>query len=266
MSFLGKDIRLHRLLNDRSGRLLAVTVDHPIGRGVYEGLADIRGILEKIVAGNPDSVTMTKGIAQNCFAPHAGKVSLIMKASSFSVYLPSCDTVTADVEEAVRLGADAVSMGLILGGEHQNEQVYNLGKLTKQAESYGMPVVAHIYPKGEFISAEGRTDWKNLRYCVRLGAEMGVDIIKTTYSGDPDSFAKVVAACPTRVVVAGGDNFQDVRAFLKQTKDLILAGAAGVTYGRGIWEYKDPTRMIQTINCIVNENGSVEQALQILGE
>ena len=29
MSFLGKDIRLHRLLNDRSGKLLAVTVDHP---------------------------------------------------------------------------------------------------------------------------------------------------------------------------------------------------------------------------------------------
>lgn len=127
-----------------------------------------------------------------------------------------------------------------------------------------MPVVAHIYRRA---SSSVPKDAQTGKTCVTAcSLAMGVDIIKTTYSGDPDSFAKVVAACPTRVVVAGGDNFQDVRAFLKQTKDLILAGAAGVTYGRGIWEYKDPTRMIQAINCIVNENGSVEQALQILGE
>lgn len=266
MSFLGKDIRLNRLLNRESGHLLAITVDHSIARGIFEGLVPIRQTINKIVAGNPDSLTMHKGIAQNCFAPYAGKTALIMKCSSFSPYLPSTDTVTADVDEAVRLGADAISMGLILGGEYQNEQVYQLGKMTKAAESVGMPVVAHIYPKGEFIPMDKRASYENLRYCVRLGAELGVDIVKTTYSGSLESFAKVVEACPTRVVAAGGDNFADTRGFLQQTRDLIDAGAAGVTYGRGVWEYKDPTKMVQALGCIVNKNGSVDDAMAILND
>lgn len=262
MGFLGKEIRMSRLLGE-DGRLFAVAVDHPIARGVFEGLADIRSTLTKVSAGRPDAITMTKGIAQNCFSPYAGKISLILKTSAFSPYLPTCDTVLADVEEGVRLGADAVSMGLILGGEHQNQQIYNLGRLTKAAESYGMPVVAHIYPKGEYIANEDKTNWKNLLYCVRTGAEMGVDIIKTTYSGDPESFAKVVEGCPTRVVVAGGDNFSDVKAFFRQTKELIDAGAAGVTYGRGIWESKNPAKMAAAIRHIVHENGSPEEAYEI---
>lgn len=264
MSFLGKEIRMKRLLNEKSGNLLGVAVDHPIGRGVLPGLVDIRTTLEKIVAGKPDSLTMMKGIAQNCFAPYAGKVSLILKSSEFSPYIPSCDTQLADVEEAVRLGADAVSMGVVLGGDYQNEQVFRLGKLTKDAESYGMPVIAHIYPKGELISAEDRYKVENLQYCVRLGAEMGVDIIKTWYSGSVESFARVVAACPTRVAVAGGDDFSDVRAYMQRTRDLMDAGAAGVTYGRGVWEYEDPTKIIRAIGCIVNDNGSVDDAMEIL--
>lgn len=264
MSFLGKDIRMNRLLNKKSGKLLAITVDHPIGRGVFEGLSNIRQTISNIVDGGPDSITMTKGIAQNCFAPYAGKVALILKTSSFSPYLPSCDTVYADVEEAVRLGADAVSIGLILGGEYQNEQVRNLGKLTREAEACGMPVVAHIYPKGEYIKPEDRANWENIRYCVRLGAELGVDIIKTTFSGDAESFSKVVAACPTRVVAAGGDSFTNPRAFLTQTKDLMLAGGAGITYGRGVWEYKNPAKMVQALRHIVHDNGSVDEALAIL--
>ena len=126
MSYLGKDIRLSRLLNDKSGHLLAITVDHSISRGIFENLMPIDDVIAKIVAGKPDSLTMHKGIAQNCFAPFAGKTSLILKASSFSPYQPTMDTQTADVEEAVRLGADAVSMGLILGGEFQPQQVYAL--------------------------------------------------------------------------------------------------------------------------------------------
>ncbi|MBU5434092.1 class I fructose-bisphosphate aldolase [Pseudoflavonifractor sp. MSJ-37] len=264
MSYLGKDIRLSRLLNDKSGHLLAITVDHSISRGIFENLMPIDDVIAKIVAGKPDSLTMHKGIAQNCFAPFAGKTSLILKASSFSPYQPTMDTQTADVEEAVRLGADAVSMGLILGGEFQPQQVYALGKLTKEAERWGMPVVAHIYPKGEFIPTDKRTSYENLRYCVRLGAELGVDVIKTSYSGSAETFAKVVEACPTRVVAAGGDNFADPKAFLQQTRDLMDAGAAGVTYGRGVWEYKDPTRMVMALNCIVNDDGTVEDAMTVL--
>lgn len=264
MGYLGQEIRLKRLLNKRSGRLLAITVDHSMDRGIMTGLIPIEDTIKKIVAGGPDSLTMHKGIAEKCFAPYADEVALIVKCSTFSPYQPAYDTWVTDVEEAVRLGADAVSMGCIVGGEHQPEQLRNLGLLSKQAKSFGMPLVAHIYPRGEMVPQSERYHWKNIAYAVRAGAELGVDIIKTSYTGDPESFSRVVEACPARVVVAGGDSADNVEDFLKMTKDVIDAGGAGVTYGRFVWEYPEPAKLIQALGSIIHDGCSVEEGMRFL--
>jgi class I fructose-bisphosphate aldolase len=264
MSFLGKQVRLNRLLNAKSGRLLAITVDHSISRGILDGLIPIREVLGEIVKGNPDSITMHKGIAQSCFEEYAGKVALILKASSFAPYHETYDAVTADVEEAVRLGADAISMGVIVGGDHQAKQIEHLSALTKAAESYGMPVVAHIYPRGEQVPANERYQWRNIAYAVRLGAELGVDIVKTSYPGDPDSFAKVVASCPARVVIAGGDSCKDALSFLAMTRDIVDAGGQGVTYGRFVWSYKEPAKLIRALGAVIHDGASAKDAFELL--
>jgi DhnA family fructose-bisphosphate aldolase class Ia len=264
MSFLGKEIRLSRLLNKKSGKLLAITVDHSIARGIQTGLIPIRKTLERIVEGTPDAVTMHKGIAEQCFGPHVGKVALIVKCSSFSPYQPGFDTWVTDVEEAVRLGADAASMGCIVGGPEQPEQLRQLGLMAKQAASFGMPLVAHIYPRGSLIEKKAQYEWKNVAYAVRAGAELGVDIIKTSYTGTPDTFAKVVEACPARVVVAGGEVGNSIEDYLKMTRDIMDVGAAGVTYGRFVWEYVHIPELIQTLKFIIHENGSYSDAVKLL--
>lgn len=264
MSYLGKEIRMKRLLNQRSGKLLAITIDHSISRGIMNGLVPIKDVIKELVAGRPDSLTMHKGIAQQCFGPYAGEVSLILKCSSFAPYHNTYDTMVADAEEGVRLGADAVSIGVIVGGDRQDEQLHNLGVFTKQAESYGMPVVAHIYPRGEQVPADARYDWKNIAYGVRAGAELGVDIIKTSYPGDIESFAKVVEACPARVVIAGGDSCKTPKEFLQMTRNVIDAGAAGVTYGRFVWEYKEPAKLIKALAGVIHDNATVAQSLELL--
>ncbi|MBP7495718.1 MAG: hypothetical protein KA771_09500 [Spirochaetales bacterium] len=264
MSFLGKEIRLSRLLNRKSGKLLAITIDHSIARGIQTGLIPIRKTLERIVEGTPDAVTMHKGIAEQCFGPHVGKVSLIIKCSSFSPYQPGFDTWVTDVEEAIRLGADAASMGCIVGGAEQPEQLRQLGLMAKQAASFGMPLVAHIYPRGSLIEKKAQYEWKNVAYAVRAGAELGVDIIKTSYTGTPDTFAKVVEACPARVVVAGGEVGNSIEDYLKMTRDIMDVGAAGVTYGRFVWEYAHIPELIQALKFIIHENGSYSDAVKLL--
>lgn len=266
MSYLGKEIRLNRLLNQKSGKLLAIAVDHSISRGIYDGLIPIRETLRRIVDGCPDSITMHKGIAQTCFEPFAGKnqVSLVLKASSFAPYHFNYDTQTATVEEAVRLGADAISMGVIVGGDSQAEQLAQLARLTRKAEEYGMPVIAHIYARGEQILKEEQRNWKNVAYAVRAGAELGVDIVKTTYTGDVESFARVVETCPTRVAVAGGDRCKTPREFLQMTRDVMDAGGAGVTYGRFVWSYPDPAAMIRALGKVIHEGSGVDDALSML--
>lgn len=195
MLSLGKKIRLERIKHRPSGKVFFVTVDHSITRGVFAGLVNMKETLRKIVAGRPDGITMHKGIAQEFFYPYAGQVSLVLKASSFSPYQPTYDTWVAWVDEAVRLGADAISMGVLVGGDRQAEMLHNLGLISREASLAGMPLIAHIYPKGEMIKEEDQYSVKALSYAVRAGAELGVDIIKTWYPGSPDAFSKGGGGC-----------------------------------------------------------------------
>jgi fructose-bisphosphate aldolase, class I len=259
--FLGKEVRLKRLLGP-SGRLLAITVDHPITRGLMPGLEDIRTTMRKVVAGGPDAITMQKGIAEKVFAPYAGQAALIMKASAYSVqYYPTHDAPVADVEEAVRLGADAVSVGCIVGGPEQAQQLTMLGRMAKEAASVGMPLVAHIYPKGSMV--KDPHDAKAVAYAVRCGAELGVDIIKTLWTGSAESFRGVVEACPSMVALAGGEMGETLEDYLRMTREALDVGLGGVTYGRFVWQHPHMTSVIKAVRALIHENASVQQALQV---
>ncbi|MBS3966722.1 MAG: hypothetical protein KGZ60_05695 [Truepera sp.] len=263
--FLGKAIRLNRLFNAGSGKLLAITVDHPITRGVLPGIVDINDAMRKIVAGQPDAITMHKGIAEKVFAPYAGQVSLILKSTAYSTaYHPHYDTPVADVEEAVRFGADAISVGMIVGGPEQTAQLTHLGKISKDAASAGMPLVAHIYPKGSMVKDSNDAD--AVAYAVRAGAELGVDLIKTFWTGSADSFMKVIAACPAKVALAGGEVGKTLEDYLKMTREALDVGLAGVTYGRFVWQHEHPAAVIRSLAALMHDNASVAEALDVYRE
>lgn len=264
MGFLGKEIRMNRLLSKGDGRYLGITVDHAIARGVIQGLDTIDNTLAKLVAGHPDAITMHKGIAEKCFAKYAGSIPLVAKCSTFSPYQPDQDTLVCDVEEAVRLGADAVSIGCIVCGDTQPNQLTAVGKIAKDAASAGMPLFAHIYPRGNHIKKEDYKKWENVAYAARIGAELGADLIKVNYTGDCNSFAKVVDACPAMLVAAGGDPGKDLKYYFQMTHDVLDAGGAGVTYGRFVFQYSDPASLIKAIASMVHGNATVKEAMELL--
>lgn len=264
MSFLGKEVRMNRLLSKDDGYYLGITIDHAMARGVLKGLDTIEDTLSKLVAGGPDAITMHKGIAEKCFSKYAGKIPLVAKCSTFSPYQPDLDTVVTDVEEAVRLGADAVSIGCMVCGDTQPVQLAAMGKIAKDAASFGMPLIAHIYPRGNQISKDSFYKEEYISYAARVGAELGVDIVKTSYTGDPESFAKVVQACPAKLVAAGGDPGKDIASYFQMTHDVLDAGAIGVTYGRFVFQYRDPVSLIKAIASIVHGKASVKEALELL--
>lgn len=265
MAMLGKQVRMNRLVNPKSDKMMAITVDHSISRGIMQGLIPIQDTIDKIVAGGPQAITMTKGIAELCFPKHAGKVSLLLKCSSYSPVQPTCDAYFGDAEEGIRMGADGVSVGAIMLGDHQAEQLINMGKISKECMSLGMPLVGHIYPKGETVKPEDRTDWKNIAYGVRAGAELGVDIIKTTYTGDPKTMAKVVEACPARVAIQGGSECHTIEDYMNMTYDAInRAGVGGVVFGRFVWSYPDITSLVKALSSIIHDGATVKQALEML--
>lgn len=266
MALLGKDIRLSRLVNQKSGKLLAVAVDQAIARGIFDELMPIERKVSEIVAGGPDAITMHKGIANTCFRPHAGKAGLILKLSSFSPWQPNYDAWVTEVEEGISLGADAVSMGCIVGGDDQPEQLRNLGLAAGKAASYGIPMIAHIYPRGNQIPEDEKNHWKHVAYAVRAGAELGVDIVKTKYTGDPDSFHKVVSSTPAKVVVAGGDNGNNIEDYFQMVYDVIDAGGTGITFGRIVWNNPNPTAVVKSFKHIIHDKGTVQEAVELYNE
>ncbi len=263
--FLGKQVRLNRLTNAKSGKFVAITVDHAIARGVLPGIVNMKDTIAKVAAGKPDAMTMHKGIAENLFWPYAGKIPLILKATSFAPYHRNYDTPVADVEEALRFGADAISIGVIVGEEGQAAQLTHLAKISKEAQAAGMPLVSHIYPRGSAIKDQKDPD--AVAYAVRAAAELGVDIIKTNWNGSAAKFHKaVLAASPARVVIAGGSAGETIEAYLQMTYEGMEAGIFGVTFGRFVWEDTNPARAIAAVKAIIHDGADVGTALKLYRE
>lgn len=268
MSMLGKEVRMSRLVNPKSNKMMAITVDHAISRGIapMTGIQDVQTAIDKIVAGRPDAMTMTGPIAERCLGKHAGKVSLLCKISSYSPVSPTSDIVFGSVDSAIALGADAVSMGAMTLGDFQNEQFEAIGKVAQECRLKGMPLIGHVYPKGESVPADKRTAWENIAYCVRSACELGMDIVKTTYTGDPESMAKAIACVPSsfRVVIQGGDACKTLDDYLNMTYDAMQCGVGGVTMGRFVWDYEDVTALVIALRYIIHEGYTPKQAKELL--
>jgi len=270
MAMLGKEIRMSRLVNPVSNKMMAITVDHATSRGIapMTGIQDVQSAIDKIILGKPDAMTMTKGIAERCMYQHAGKVSILMKISNYSPVAPTKDTIFGTVDEAIRMGADAVSMGCMTLGDFQGEQFEAIGRVAGEWMRKGMPLIGHVYPKGESVPADKRTAWENIAYCVRSACELGMDIVKTTYTGDPDSMAKAIACVPSsfRVVIQGGDSCKTLDDYLEMTREAMDCGVGGVTMGRFVWDYKDVTALVIALRYMIHHGYGVKEAKELLAQ
>lgn len=270
MAMLGKEVRMSRLVNKKSNKMMAITVDHAISRGIapLTGLHDVQSTIDKIILGRPDAMTLTKGIAERCMYQHAGEVSMLMKISNYSPVAPTQDIVFGTVDEAIRMGADAVSMGAMTLGDFQGVQFEGIGKIAEECMAKGMPLIGHVYPKGESVAKDKQTAWENIAYCVRSACELGMDIVKTTYTGDPDSMARAIACVPSsfRVVIQGGDACKTLDDYLVMTREAMDCGVGGVTMGRFVWDYKDVTALVIALRYIIHEGYSVKEAKELLSQ
>jgi fructose-bisphosphate aldolase/2-amino-3,7-dideoxy-D-threo-hept-6-ulosonate synthase len=126
---------------------------------------------------------------------------------------------------------------------------------------WGMPLLAMIYARGPKIEDENGVE--AVKIAARVGAELGADIVKTSYTGDPESFREVVEGCPVPVVIAGGSKLGDLET-LKMIKGAMDAGAAGLSIGRNAFQHEYPDRLVRAACAIVHESQTVEEAIKIL--
>jgi len=252
----GVQIRLNRILRD--GKMLCIPMDHGISNGPIEGLEDPHSIIYQCEDYGLTSVIINKGILKTL--PKPSKVGLLVHfSSSTSLSMsPNRKMLTGNVEEAIRLGADGVSLHINIGGKEEPEMLEQLGTIAHKCHEWNMPLLAMMYPRGEKI--KDPHDPEIVAHVARIGAECGADIVKTVYTGDVDSFSKVVKSTPVPIVIAGGPKANSDDEILKMTEDAMSAGAKGITYGRNIFAHKNPQKMVQALAEIIFHDASAKEA------
>ncbi|MCK4778844.1 MAG: fructose-bisphosphate aldolase, partial [Candidatus Lokiarchaeota archaeon] len=165
------------------------------------------------------------------------------------------------VERALKMGADGVSIHINIGANEEPEMLQDASKTIEKSREWGIPLIAMMYPRGNKIKNENDPEVVNI--AVRVGVELGADIIKTNYTGDIDSFKEIVnGVSHVPIVIAGGPKMDNISDLFQMVYDSIQAGGSGVSIGRNIFQSEDPTKMISAIYKIVHKNYTVEEILK----
>jgi class I fructose-bisphosphate aldolase len=263
----GKRTRLRRLLFEFGpghGTLMLL----PIDQGIEHGPRDF---FPNPASKDPDyqfrlaaeagysAIACQIGLAEKYYPDYAGQVPLILKVNGRTDVPPSDDalsTTNSSVEDAVRLGADAVGYTMYLGSPRQDVDLHQLKGVREDCDRYGMPLVVWAYPRGSAIEEKGgRDSLYAIDYAARMAMEMGADVVKLNFpklnpEKDKDSPAPyneghfseeeavqhIVASAGRSLVVLSGGSKADDEVVLNHTRAIMGAGGTGVIFGRNVWQ------------------------------
>lgn len=259
-----KKDRLQRIGDENTGRFVIVPMDHGVSSGPIKGIIDMEDTIGKVIEGGATGVVVHKGIMEIALQKFRGDIGFILHLSA-STKLgpdPNAKVLVATVEEALQIGADAVSIHINVGAETEGEMLKDLGFVSKECRERHVPLLAMMYPRGPEI--KDPFDVELVKHVARLGAELGADIIKTNYTGSIDTFKEVTGGCPVPVIIAGGPKVDSDRAVLQMVFDAMKGGAKGVSIGRNVFQHENITGMTKAIAGIILKDMEVDEAYKFV--
>jgi predicted phospho-2-dehydro-3-deoxyheptonate aldolase len=257
----GKTIRMNRILE--SGRAVIVPMDHGVSEGAIDGLIDMERTISLVEKGGASAVLLHKGLIKSLHSPPG--CGVIMHASAGTKYAEDKNkkVLVSTVDNAIRLGADAISVHVNVGGSAtEHDMLESLGEVADRCDETGMPLLAMTYPRGKGVTGSAA----EVAHAARIGGELGADLVKCPYTGDVGSMRLVTAACPVPVVIAGGPKCETDAAVLQMVEDAMTAGCAGISLGRNIFQHRRPDLMTAALRAIIIDGASVREAREILGD
>jgi class I fructose-bisphosphate aldolase len=278
----GKRARLRRLLFEFGpghGTLLFLPIDQGIEHGPRDffpnpASKDPEYQFHLAAEAGYSAIACQIGLATKYYPDYAGQVPLILKVNGKTDIPPSDDalsTTNASVEDAVRLGADAVGYTLYVGSPRQDADLHQLQGVREDCDRYGMPLIIWAYPRGAYVEKKGgQKSLYAIDYGARLAMEMGADVVKLNLpSPDPhpdspapynelevtqeEAVGHVVSSAGRSLVVLSGGSRLDDDHLLEQTRFIMECGGSGVIYGRNVWqrEHSEALEVIEQIKEIM---------------
>jgi putative autoinducer-2 (AI-2) aldolase len=255
---IGIQSRMNRIINPKDHRVVMLAVDHPYFQGPTTGLRNMSNTIKTLLPYCDCLMTTRGAVRSNIATEDVGSKPIMLRVTGGNSVLfeeLSDEKLTVTIQEAIRMDAAGVAVSVFIGSANQQQTILNLTDIINQAEEYGIPVLA--------VTAVGKNMARDLRYLAlasRICQDAGARIIKTYYC---EEFSKLVdSVSPTPVVVAGGKYTSPPDA-LHMAYNSVQAGAAGVDFGRNIFQDDNPVGMIKAIGSIVHGNHTVKEAMDI---
>lgn len=257
MGDLGKAIRLKRIL--RSGRgTLVIAFDHALVLGPIPGTLDPAGQIRRFIEAVPDAVLLNFGnfryfAEANCSAGLPGLIARLDWTTAFNESAKTAPQgfktcLVAHPEEALNAGADAVITFLTIGSgdaEFERKEIERVGQLARDCEKVGIPFMVESIARGAQVENPRDPEWLMLH--TRIAAELGADAIKTENASNTEALATVIAACPVPILVLGGSRTGSDEDVLDTVRGIIQAGAAGVFFGRNIFQADNMAELLKRV-------------------
>jgi fructose-bisphosphate aldolase/2-amino-3,7-dideoxy-D-threo-hept-6-ulosonate synthase len=261
MSEIGKSVRIERIFDRNTQNAIIIPMDHGVGAGPLRGLTDMPTTVNKVAEGGANAVLGHMGLPKYGHRGYGKDVGLIIHLSGSTSLGPDPNhkVLVTTIEEAIKVGADAVSVHINIGADDEAKMLQDLGRIGKGCDEWGIPLLAMMYPRGPRVASEHDAEY--VKHAARVGAELGADIVKTNYTGDIDSFKEVVDGCPVPVVIAGGPQMETEEDLLQMIHDSLEAGGRGVAIGRNVFQSEDPVVTVSKISRIVHGGETVEEVL-----
>ena len=269
--------RMNRMFTN--GGCLDVAIDHGVCNepGFMNGLEDIGGVVDQLVAARPDAIQMNYGQADLLQArADKDKPALVMRLDMGNPYNDQRHRVMwsqlQNAEEpiigALEMDAAAVVVNLFMLPDEPDlfhQCVANIAKVRQACTKYGMPLMVEplvMLPNEIRGGYQVDGDVGKIVTLVRLAAEMGADVIKADPTSDPQDFHRVIEAARCPVLVRGGGK-EDLKTVLMKSAALIAQGAQGMVYGRNIYQHDNPRQVVAALMAIIHKNASGEEAWDI---
>lgn len=273
-SKIGKERRLNRIFKD--GKCIIVPLDDSLISGAKLGLYNLDLKISELSTAKPNGVLGYIG-SLSLLSRRSSDIPIILNLTASTERSSHTNkTLITDIQRALTMDVDAVAVHINITSIYESRMLEIVGKVSDECDKYGLPMMLITYPRGEIFGDKHQVadnNYSELRskcsekytelvsHCVRIGFELGADIIKTQYTGSKSSFESVVqSAQGVPLLVAGGEMQEDYDLF-SMCRDAIDAGAAGVCIGRNVFNRQSSQNILTVLKEIVINGISVEEAI-----
>lgn len=271
----GFTTRMGRLFDAMSGRTVIVPVDHGLALGATQGLEDVRATLARLIDAGIDGTLLGPGTARqtaDLFAARTAPARVLTADLPLHSNVPGrveeirAYDLIAGVDDALRLGVDAVKTMIVWGIEHELQMrvIARISELRRACNEWDIPLMIEPVLWGATVPAEQQSDPALIADACRVCVELGADILKAPYVAEQDALAALVKQTPVPVVILGGKRVDRVQDVLVMAEQATHAGVRGVVFGRNVWQQPDPAGIVAALRRIVHQNASASEAMEEL--